>query len=195
MTHNPDNSDNNAHVVNPDSVPPLPPAHPATSPQGRPAVLPFGMEAYAPGPQRPASPRRNYALFTAAGLLVGLGSGLLLAKIDISAEPAKSSSLSEAVRGCGLTEQEGIDLGDEDQSLTMDSESYKAIYQEGADDAQIGCVLRALHMPDSVKSRMDNTRALDGRQSAEWDEFAASWSYHPDNGTNVVIEIVPPSSE
>lgn len=169
------------------AMPPPPPAAPRNAP-----VAPFVTEPYRTAPD-PVSPRRNYALSAGAGVVLGLGAGLLLAQIDFSSEPAPSVALTDAVRECGLTNQEGIELGDEGQSLTMDSEGTDDYLSEGADEAQIGCVLRALDMPDAVESRMNNTRALDGRQSAEWDEFAASWSYHPDTGTNVVIEIMEPS--
>ena len=33
-------------------------------------------------------------------------------------------------------------------------------------------------------------RALDGRQTGTWDDFEASWGYHPDDGINLVIEEV-----
>ena len=115
---------------------------------------------------------------------------MLLAQIDFSSEPAPSAALTEAVSSCGVGDTIGIELGDEGQSLTMDSEG-KETY--GADFADITCVLEAIGVPDSVSSRMNATRSLDGRLTAEWDEFAASWSYHPDSGMNVVIEIMDPS--
>jgi hypothetical protein len=34
---------------------------------------------------------------------------------------------------------------------------------------------------------MEQTRALDGRQSETWEDFSASWTYHPDNGLDVLI--------
>jgi hypothetical protein len=35
--------------------------------------------------------------------------------------------------------------------------------------------------------RMDKTRALDGMQREVFDTFDVSWSYHPDNGLDIVI--------
>ena len=32
-----------------------------------------------------------------------------------------------------------------------------------------------------------STRALDGRQSATWAQFEASWTYHPDDGLDVLV--------
>jgi hypothetical protein len=34
---------------------------------------------------------------------------------------------------------------------------------------------------------MEKTRALDGRQTASWSFIEASWTYHPDNGLDVII--------
>jgi hypothetical protein len=34
---------------------------------------------------------------------------------------------------------------------------------------------------------MQNTRALDGMQDASWDNYKATWSFHPDNGFDLII--------
>lgn len=39
-----------------------------------------------------------------------------------------------------------------------------------------------------VAEEMGQTRALDGRQSADTDKFEVSWSYHPDNGLEVLYK-------
>ncbi|WP_269142641.1 hypothetical protein [Georgenia yuyongxinii] len=36
---------------------------------------------------------------------------------------------------------------------------------------------------------MTSTRALDGRQTAEWDGVVATWSFHPDDGLDVILEL------
>jgi hypothetical protein len=45
-------------------------------------------------------------------------------------------------------------------------------------------------MPDSIDSRIGSKRALDGRQTATWDGFSASWGYHPDSGLDIVIDLL-----
>lgn len=52
---------------------------------------------------------------------------------------------------------------------------------------EVGCLLDALGTPAHVTSRMDSTRALDGMQDASWDGLTASWTYHPDDGLDIVI--------
>lgn len=51
----------------------------------------------------------------------------------------------------------------------------------------IGCVLDALDTPASATSRMESTRALDGMREFSWDEFTASWTYHPDHGLDIIL--------
>ena len=46
----------------------------------------------------------------------------------------------------------------------------------------------ALGFPSSMMSRIGNTRALDGTQTAEGDNASAYWTYHPDDGLSIVIE-------
>ena len=178
------------------AVPPPPPAGPwnaPAAPTNAPAVplAPYRPEPYLTQAE-PAHTRRNYALFAGTGLVVGLGAGLLLAQIDFSSEPKPSVALTNAVTSCGVEDTTGIELGDEGQSLTMDSEGKESY---GAEFADITCVLDAIGIPDSVSNRMNATRSLDGRLTGDWDEFTASWSYHPDSGMNVVIEIVEPAED
>ena len=77
-----------------------------------------------------------------------------------------------------------VDLEDDGASLFIDSEGEDAI-GASIDDAVLA--LMALDVPDSVLNRMENTRALDGTQEATWGDFTAIWTYHPDDGLDIVI--------
>ena len=123
-------------------------------------------------------------LWAGAGLAAGLILGIGMAQLDLGLQ---SQALGDAVAECGVEEELWIELGDEGQSLSMDTEGEET---SGASYSDVACVLDELGIPDSVSSRMGNTRALDGRQEAQWGEFSASWGYHPDSGMNVVIEVV-----
>jgi len=77
-------------------------------------------------------------------------------------------------------------LADDDHTLMIDmaGEDY------GSGDATVGemqCVLGDLDAPQSVIAQMDATRALDGMQTATWGAFKASWTYHPDNGLDLIL--------
>lgn len=51
----------------------------------------------------------------------------------------------------------------------------------------LACVLVELGAPQSLVANIDSTTALMGRQTEEADGLEYSWSYHPDNGLNMVI--------
>lgn len=50
------------------------------------------------------------------------------------------------------------------------------------------CIFAELKMPASVSEQVWATRALDGRQREAWTGYAASWSYHPDTGIQMVVK-------
>ncbi|MGO1746803.1 MAG: hypothetical protein ACTHY8_10775 [Microbacterium gubbeenense] len=63
-----------------------------------------------------------------------------------------------------------------------------------ADDDPLGisalvldCVYAELDTPSRVSEVISSTRALDGRQTATWDSYSASWGYHPDNGLDLIV--------
>jgi hypothetical protein len=111
--------------------------------------------------------------------------------VDILAERVEQlPPIEHAVSACNTTYSEPggrsdqMHVGDEGRSVSIDGAGLPA----GPDIFEVACVLVALDVPDSVLARVDNTRALDGTQTAEWDDYAASWTYHPDAGLNMVIE-------
>ena len=56
-----------------------------------------------------------------------------------------------------------------------------------ADTSALACVLAELKTPQAVIAHMDSTNALAGRQEDTWADFTASWTYHPDNGIDLII--------
>lgn len=183
-------------IPEPQAAPPAPPA-PTTAPVG-----PAGMwPPVSPGPGAIPSPgmapwlggnggapagapprSRKHLVFGAAGLGIGLILGFGLGQINI---PFSSNAIETAAEACDVMDTFGIEIGDNGQSISMSSEGDDSA---GAEYADITCVLAELEIPDSVETRIGTTRALDGRQSADWKEFTASWGYHPDSGLNIVIE-------
>lgn len=55
--------------------------------------------------------------------------------------------------------------------------------------SKIKSVLNDLNFPSSVAEEMNQTRSLDGRQSASTDKYEVSWSYHPDNGLEALFKL------
>jgi hypothetical protein len=104
-----------------------------------------------------------------------------------------STRLRLAYNSCG-----GATLADGDHTMIIDTPSDDAVVESGPTDdgtttyAQVSCILQSLDTPQSVISQLDATSALDGMQTGTWqdqagDSFSAKWTYHPDNGLDLII--------
>lgn len=100
---------------------------------------------------------------------------------------ARAAVLTGAVASCGLTTTPGIDLGDGGTSLTFDTKGNDDY--SGAAITDIACIFDRLKMPSAVTSHIDQTTAMDGRQTETWDNLTVSWSYHPDRGLDGVLTV------
>lgn len=79
-----------------------------------------------------------------------------------------------------------VTIGDDGASLIISRAGAEE--RPGATILQAMCVLYELDVPDAVVFQIEGTRALDGRQHADWDGISASWTYHPDNGLNMILQ-------
>lgn len=109
--------------------------------------------------------------------------GVLLVAV-IATGCTGDTRLDQAVDECG-TNAAYLYTADEGRTMIIDHEGEEDT--GGATIDELACVLLALDTPTSVTTQMDSTRALDGRQSASWDTYTATWSYHPDTGVDVII--------
>jgi len=94
------------------------------------------------------------------------------------------SKLQAALESCADTYSGHIEVLDDGKTLSIDGKGEE---HQGATFTEIDCVLSAIPVPSYVTSRMDQTRALDGMQREKFDTYDISWSYHPDNGLDIVI--------
>jgi hypothetical protein len=145
---------------------------------------------YPPAPRK----RRVWPWFAAAGAALFIAGAFVFAfwvtdgdgapggPTNAAADPAMGSTkLRLAYNACSAG-----DLADNDHTMIIDSQGED--YDSGdASFDDLTCVLRELDVPASVTAQMDQTRALDGMQSADWNGFTASWTYHPDNGLDLII--------
>jgi hypothetical protein len=111
------------------------------------------------------------------------------------------SLLPAAAKSYTKGSNSGYKLADDDYTLIVDGEGLD--YGNGdADFDDAKKVLKNLGASEALLARMGNTRALDGTQDASWSDddgvcpggsgqhrvaFTVSWSYHPDNGLDLVI--------
>ena len=88
----------------------------------------------------------------------------------------------------GVTYSDHVVVGDSGHTVTLEGEPDGTHYtMAGVTGKEFGCVFAVVSMPDSVVSQMSGTRALDGTQTASWDEMSATWTYHPKNGLRVIL--------
>jgi hypothetical protein len=142
-------------------------------------------------------PRRRGVVLS---LMIGAGAAVILAALVgaalllvprfapgaklVGLPPAKTA-LRTAYEACG---QRG-ELSDGDRTLYLDMAGEKA--DSGTLNASdLGCIFGQLNTPDYVIHEMGQTTALNGRQSDTWRDFSASWTYHPDNGLDVLFRQV-----
>jgi hypothetical protein len=95
---------------------------------------------------------------------------------------AKDARLSDAYNSCaGRDTANTVELDDDGNSIIVDTRS------EYTSMDGVACVLNELGTPDSIVSSIDHTTAMMGSRDEENDGLSYSWSYHPDNGLNLVI--------
>jgi hypothetical protein len=116
-------------------------------------------------------------LFGVAGFFVGRSSALPDLPI-----PGAQASLEGAYSQCQpQDEDDTLELADNGATIIVDTGS------EYGSTAGMDCVLDELGTPQSILAQLGNTTAMMGTQQADHDGVHYSWSYHPDNGVNMVI--------
>jgi hypothetical protein len=95
-------------------------------------------------------------------------------------------TLTEAAEYCDVVGNKYFEIGDSGRSLIIDGAPDDK--KRGAAFEDIGCVLGYTGVTDAAIERITSTRALDGRQDTTWGTISASWTYHPDNGLDMLLE-------
>lgn len=156
-------------------------------PEGEPVTLTSLM------PPAPQPRRRRWLIPTIAVLAVlvaATGAAVYLfairpGKLAVPGIAPAVPPLADASAKCGEVGQ----LGDGDKTLVLDMQGKKS-GSGSMDIDEVKCVLAELKTPSYVLAQMDSTRALDGRETATWGAFEASWTYHPDDGLDVIVRQV-----
>lgn len=138
----------------------------------------------------------KYIALVAVALLAAscAGSGAEAeAGVQTEATTPAETPLELAAAACDIADSA---LGDAGTTLTLDG--------GGKDDRQLGdggfgysagkleieditCALDELGTSDAIWSRMKQTRAMDGMQEQSGGGYTYVWSYHPDNGLDIII--------
>lgn len=96
------------------------------------------------------------------------------------------TALEQVAYTCSLEDDAIADQG-HTLAITTDGEENNSPYDYG----DLMCIARETGMPTFVRRQLETTRALDGMQKADWDNYSAFWNYHPDNGMNLTITDKP----
>lgn len=123
--------------------------------------------------------RRNLFLLT-----VGVAIAVWIIAANQPGTYATTSPLATAVETCNLAGNTDLTVGDAGRTLTIDGANDAGM---GLDIGDTACVVAELGITDAAVTRIDQTRALDGMQDATWGDYQASWTYHPDDGLDLLI--------
>lgn len=129
-----------------------------------------------------------------AGLLGACGSGIQEADQVSVAPPtssettsAKEVTIRDVLKDCNVDSTlPSAKVGDGGSTLTMMVMAGPGSY--GIELAKANCVFKGLALPDSLRSRIDNTRPSDGQQQATWDGHAISWTISKFGSTFIVSQ-------
>jgi hypothetical protein len=106
-----------------------------------------------------------------------------LALVTLTGCVGQFNTFQEAYELCGSPE--GVTVADGGRTISIDGmgeEDYS-----GTSYGALVCVVTKAGTPDYIYSNIMATRALDGRQTQEFDGIEVSYSFHPDSGANIVF--------
>lgn len=81
-------------------------------------------------------------------------------------------------------------VADDGSYLTIDTDplDFGDYITDGSDKA-IQNINKELGFPDSVYAQMISTRAIDGTQTYEKNGISVSWTFHPDDGLEIIYSV------
>jgi len=120
------------------------------------------------------------SLFIIASGLIGLG---------IYYYVSLPTVLENAAESCSVVYDLGFSIDEDGKSAYMDGKGEEEAYLYTMSTEDQVCILDELEAPTSVYSRISNTNSLMGVQDAEWDNITVRWTYHPDNGLDISIDL------
>lgn len=122
-------------------------------------------------------------------LWITIGALVAVTSVSFLFIPAllQGNPFKNAIEVCGLEGAPGVELADDDKTLEIDTEGDEDYFGASYDD--LACMVSELDFPSRVITRMDNTRALDGQLTDEFDGLVLYWSYHPDTGINLIVNL------
>ncbi len=125
---------------------------------------------------------------TPAIVLGAIGVAAVFSIVIGTATGSSATQFQSALDTCLSAGEDGYDdvqIGEDGQTMYLDGsgeDDYSALEYSSE-----FCILNALDIPEIIITRMNATSSLMGVQTGDWDNFSASWTYHPNNGLDVSI--------
>lgn len=144
-------------------------------------------------PAEPEQPRRRIPAWILLVIGVPLAIAAVLSAVfairgTVGDGPGAATTPTATALEAALDSCDGAArLGDAGRTLIVDGRGEEDY--DGEPLSKVVCYLKELNAPDSVISHMDSTRALDGRQTADWAGISAAWTYHPNQGMDLVLTL------
>ncbi len=138
-----------------------------------------------PSEEAPAQPTRRlprWAWIASGAALIAIVAATIVISITLSANA--TSPFEDALSDCEIPSSSWARIGDDGNTLIVDGEGDDS---DGLSFANTVCVMVNLDVPDSTIAKIEGTRALDGTQSDTYDDITVQWSYHPDNGLDLIF--------
>ena len=112
-----------------------------------------------------------------------VSAGAVLLAVSLTGCVGQFDTFQKAYEDCGSPL--GVEVADEGKTITIDS--IGSDDWTGASYSELTCVVSAVGTPDYINNNIMSVRALDGRQTEEFDGIVVSYSFHPDNGATIVF--------
>lgn len=122
---------------------------------------------------------KKYAVIGSAALVAATAGFFVVQSLP-------DSTFSNAAEACFASSDPGLTIDDDGRSMYLNGEGEES---SGMNVFFQVCILEELEVPASVFDRISNTNSTMGVQEAAWDNFEMSWTYHPDNGLNVSVDL------
>lgn len=134
------------------------------------------------------------------GIIEGINEGTCTITVKTSNGKTDVCSITVEAAGPDLTEiyneyclSTWASIASDGSYLSIDTNPNDSKYNNDSETDAITGILavnNALGLPDSIIEKMGKTRALDGMQSAIFDGIEVNWSYHPENGLEVIYILI-----
>ena len=128
-------------------------------------------------PQKPKRQRRYVRVwlpvFIGMVLLDVIGGLFVLVCFAAASDQSQTADFEQIASKC---RNSGSVINADSEFLNIDFD-YEGESQETLSQKAFNCVINELDMPNSVISKINSTRTIDGMQSDSWDGIKVTWTY------------------